>query len=158
VSVAQREFATFFEEAEPRLRRALVAAYGPDEGREACAAALAYAWEHWDEVSAMSNATGYLYRVGQSSRKPRKQPPAWLAGVAPATGGDPGPEVEPALLPAMRDLTEHQRASVLLVHGYGWTHEEVATTLDIGVSSVRNHLRRGLDHLRARLGEVATDA
>jgi DNA-directed RNA polymerase specialized sigma24 family protein len=157
--VTQSEFATFFEEAEPRLRRALVAAYGPDEGREACAAALAYAWEHWDEVSVMSNPTGYLYRVGQSSRKPRKQPPPWLAGVDPATGDERGgPAVEPALLPAMRDLTEHQRVSVLLVHGYGWTHDEVASTLGIGVSSVRNHLRRGLDHLRARLGEVAADA
>ena len=154
--MAENEFAAFFEDAEPRLRRALVAAYGPDEGREACAAALAYAWEHWDEVSAMSNPTGYLYRVGQSSRKPHNTPPPWLAGVAPATAA--GPDVEPGLLPAMRDLTEHQRVSVLLVHGYGWTHDEVASMLGVGVSSVRNHLRRGLEHLRARLGEVAADA
>jgi RNA polymerase sigma-70 factor (ECF subfamily) len=156
--VAGRDFEVFYDEAEPRLRRALVAAYGPDEGRDACAAALAYAWEHWDEVSTMQNPAGYLYRVGQSSRRPRKAPPSWLAGVSVAATGGDGPDVEPALLPALQALTEHQRVSVLLVHGYGWTHEEVGSVLDIGVSSVRNHLRRALDHLRAAIGEVATDA
>jgi hypothetical protein len=39
-------FAAFFAETEPRLRRAFVAAYGPERGREAAAEALAYAWQH----------------------------------------------------------------------------------------------------------------
>lgn len=156
--MAGTEFESFVEEHEPRLRRALIAAYGPQDGRDATAAALAYAWEHWEQVSVMDNPAGYLYRVGQTSRRSRQEPPAWLAGVSAAGDGGDGPAVEPALLPAMRDLTEHQRQAVLLVHGYGWTHDEVAGMLGIGVSSVRNHLRRGLDHLRTALGEVATDA
>jgi hypothetical protein len=41
-------FAEFFAIAEPKLRRALVAAYGVDRGREAAAEALTYAWEHWE--------------------------------------------------------------------------------------------------------------
>jgi len=41
------EFELFALDVEPRLRRALVAAYGSDRGREAAAEALAYAWEHW---------------------------------------------------------------------------------------------------------------
>ena len=39
-------FEAFFRETEPKLRRALVAAYGPDLGREAASVALSYAWEH----------------------------------------------------------------------------------------------------------------
>jgi hypothetical protein len=65
-------FEDFFAVAEPRLRRALVAAYGIERGREAAAEALAYGWEHWSKVRAMKNPTGYLYRVGQSRSRARK--------------------------------------------------------------------------------------
>jgi len=46
--------------------RAFVAAYGGERGREATAESLAFAWEHWDRISRMDNAPGYLFRVGQS--------------------------------------------------------------------------------------------
>jgi hypothetical protein len=39
-------FATFFSYVEPRLRRALVARYGHERGREATAEALTWAWQH----------------------------------------------------------------------------------------------------------------
>jgi len=39
-------FEAFFRATEPRLRRALVAAYGPDLGRDAASEALTYAWGH----------------------------------------------------------------------------------------------------------------
>jgi hypothetical protein len=48
-------FEAFFRKTEPRLRRALVAACGPDLGRDAASEALAYAWEHWDRLSEMAN-------------------------------------------------------------------------------------------------------
>jgi hypothetical protein len=44
---AQRpEFEAFVHDVEPRLRRALVAAYGFERGREATADALSWSWEH----------------------------------------------------------------------------------------------------------------
>ncbi len=62
-------------EVEPRLRRALVAAYGFEDGRDATAEALGYAWEHWARVGRMPNAAGYLFRVAQSrSRRSRRSP------------------------------------------------------------------------------------
>ncbi len=48
MTLAADTFEAFVRDAEPRLRRALVAAYGPEQGRDAAAEALAYAWEHWD--------------------------------------------------------------------------------------------------------------
>lgn len=45
------EFEDWYEAVEPRVRAALVARYGPEVGREAAAAALAWAWEDWDQVS-----------------------------------------------------------------------------------------------------------
>ena len=68
------EFEAFVRDAEPRLRRAPVAAYGFEEGRDATAEALAYAWEHWGRVRAMPNAAGYLFRVAQSGRRRRRVP------------------------------------------------------------------------------------
>ena len=62
-------FAEMFEAVEPRLRRALVAWYGPIVGREAAAEALSWAWEHRHRLDGVGNIGGYLFRVGQSAAK-----------------------------------------------------------------------------------------
>ena len=56
---------------EPRLRRAFVAAYGPDTGRETLAEVLAWAWEHLDRVRGLDNPAGYLWRVGRTASRRR---------------------------------------------------------------------------------------
>jgi hypothetical protein len=118
-------FSQFVTEVEPRLRRALVALRGAEAGRDATAEALAWAWEHWPEVEAMANPAGYLYRVGQSrSRwKPERFAPAV---VAPTDGFG----FEPGLVPALARLSDRQRTAVVLVHGCGWSLQEVADALD----------------------------
>lgn len=146
------DFRAFFEATEPVLRRALVAAYGAP-GRDAAADALAYAWEHWERVSGMDNATGYLFRVGQSRmRWYRRRPP-----VVSITSRDHDPWFEPGLAPALAELSRPQRVAVVLCHGYGMTQREVAALLGLAPSTVQNHVERGLGKLRARL-EVAADA
>ena len=86
------DFRNFVAAVEPRLRRALVAAYGHDRGRDAAAEALAYAWEHWKDVSVMANPAGYLFRVGQSRTRRRRH----VAPMFPMTSAEL-PWVEPAL-------------------------------------------------------------
>jgi DNA-directed RNA polymerase specialized sigma24 family protein len=87
------DFSAFFALAEPRLRRAFVAAYGGERGREATAEALAWAWEHWSEVQAMDNPMGYLYRVGSSRTRGRRyrvvfaRPEAADAWIEPGLAG-----------------------------------------------------------------------
>jgi DNA-directed RNA polymerase specialized sigma24 family protein len=46
---------------------------------------------------------------------------------------------------------------VWLVEGCGWTVADTARLLDVSVSTVRNHLSRGMKHLRTAL-KVNTDA
>jgi RNA polymerase sigma-70 factor (ECF subfamily) len=67
------------------------------------------------------------------------------------------PDVEPALPGALARLPERQRVAVLLVHGWDWRHEDVAALMGVSVSTVRNHLTRGLDKLRTELGVPAHD-
>jgi RNA polymerase sigma factor (sigma-70 family) len=140
------DFDRFVEEAEPRLRRALVAVRGPVNGREAVAEALAYAWEHWDRVRSMENPVGYLYRVGQSRTRQRRRV---LRRVRDGADGmvDP-PEVEPGLAGALRSLSDAQRAAVFLVHGCDWSHAQVAEVLGCSPSTVSTHVQRGMARLR----------
>jgi DNA-directed RNA polymerase specialized sigma24 family protein len=144
------DFCLFVETAEPRLRRALVAAYGSDRGREATAEALAYAWEHWDRIREQVNVVGYLYRVGQSRTRSRKHRTLF------ARSSESGYWYEPELVPALGRLSESQRTAVVLVHGFGWTMQEVAELTGVKVTTIQNHLERGLKKLRTAL-KVATD-
>ncbi len=145
-------FAAFVTDVEPRLRRALVAAYGPERGRDATAEALAWAWARWDEVRAMANPAGYLFRVGQSRTRPRRRPVVFPGPPASE------PWIEPGLGRALSALSEPQRLAVVLVHGFGWSHREVAELSGVSASTVQTHLERGLAKLRAALGSEADDA
>jgi DNA-directed RNA polymerase specialized sigma24 family protein len=143
-----REFEEFIVGAEPRLRVALIAAYGPDRGREAAAEALAYAWEHWPKLRSMSNIAGYLYRVGRSAARPRRDHET-APLFSPAEQSEPW--FEPGLAGALAALTDRQRMAVVLVHGFSWTLREVADIAGLRVTSVQNHLERGMSKLRAAL-------
>ncbi len=153
--LSKGSFEGFVADAEPRLRYALVAAVGRERGREATAEALAYGWEHWTEVKAMTNPVGYLYRVGRSRVRVRRRrinfSPMPMYDV-PVAGPARIPDVEPGLARALGSLSERQRIAVCLVHGMEWTRQEVAELLGISVNSVGSHLDRGLRKLRNQLG------
>lgn len=133
------------------MRRALVARYGVDLGREVTADAVAWAWEHADRLSAVENVAGYLYRVGQSSVRARRvrerrvvvfpAEPAWHDGV----------ELPGDVFAELARLKPEQRVAVLLVHGYGFSYREVAEVLEVSEAAVTNHVHRGLRKLRSRL-------
>jgi DNA-directed RNA polymerase specialized sigma24 family protein len=149
VTTSDEGFRSIAEEAEPRLRRAFILAYGPERGREATAEALAYGWEHWPKVQSMNNPYGYRFRVGQSRTRSRR---IRLPFSRP-TGSEP--LVEPALPGVLATLSERQRLAVVLVHSYGWTLREVAELTGTSVGTIQVHLERGMARLRAGL-EVNT--
>jgi RNA polymerase sigma-70 factor (ECF subfamily) len=113
--------------------------------------ALAWAWEHWDEVAGMGNPVGYLYRVAQSSARRYRR---WGQRVVlpPEVWEQPNPP-EPGLEVGLAKLSAPQRVAIVLVHGLGWTYEETAESMGVPITSVRNHLHRGLIKLRRHLGE-----
>jgi DNA-directed RNA polymerase specialized sigma24 family protein len=145
IDTVENQFDLFVNEVEPRLRHALVAVYGSDRGREAAAEALAYAWEHWSQLQKTDNPIGYLYRVGQSRTRPRKTNVTFDRPVHPESW------YEPRLPAALASLTESQRTAVVLVYGFEWTLREVAECTGVKVTSVQNHLERGLKKLQAVL-------
>ena len=144
----------FVRNVEPRLRIAVVAAYGRDPGLDAVQEALIWAWEHWDRVTRLRNPAGYLYRVAmrKASRAGARRP----IGV-PAIPDDTMPWVEPALSPALKAMSEMQRQAVVLVAAHGYTQREAADLLGVRRTTVQRHLERGLVRLRDALG-VTNDA
>jgi len=150
VQDATETFTEFARSALVKVRAGLVSAFGGELGAEATAEALAYGWEHWDEIRVMNNPTGYLYRVGRthavrSRRKQRRQGRTAIYPEEPVW-------VEPAMEQALRGLSERQRAGVSLVHGYGFTLQEVADLWGVRRSTVQWHVDRALVQLRIELG------
>ena len=146
-----RSFEAFVVEAEPKLRRALVAIHGFEEGRDAAAEALAYAWEHWERLRDVSNLPGYLFRVAQSSRR-RKRPPV-LFDTSDCADSDWADHLfEPGLPRALATLSHCQRVAVVLVYGYGYTLREVSELTGVRKTTVQTHVERGLARLRVKLG------
>jgi RNA polymerase sigma-70 factor (ECF subfamily) len=139
-------FDEFVSKARPRLRRALVGAVGYDRVDDAVAEALAWSYEHWDEVRAMDNPYGFLFRVGQSKVRSRRRAYPLVRETWRV------PHVEPGLVPALQRLSTPQRTAVWLAHGCDWSHREIAAALDVSPSTVATHISRALAYLRNDLG------
>ena len=141
------DFDAFFREAEPRLRRAYGGRVAPQHVGDAVGAAMEFAWKNWDRVAVMEYPVPYLFRVGLSKSRRRKQ------GRLPAS--PPRHDisyVEPALISSMQQLPRRQREVVWLVEACEWTPTETAEALGLSLSAVRTHRSRGLDSLRQHLG------
>jgi DNA-directed RNA polymerase specialized sigma24 family protein len=141
-------FTDWAVEAEPRLRQSLTALFGVQEGFEATAEALTFAWERWPDISVMENPVGYVYAAARNMGRRR-------LGRRPVFSPVPDQRtqwVEPGLPSALAGLSEQQRLVVALLHGYQWTMSEVAEMLGVSKSTVQNHDDRGLQALRMKLG------
>lgn len=142
-------FTMFMKETEADLKHALVGGFGRERGLEAAADAWAHGWEHWDRIRVMDNPAGYLWGVGRNkARRARRS----SVRLFPAVPTERDHLVEPALPKGLERLSERQRASVVLHHGYGWTYAEISSLLGISVPSVQKHVERGMSKLRKTLG------
>jgi hypothetical protein len=119
------EFEEFVRQNEPSLRRALVAAYGFERGRDATAEALGWAWENWGKARLLDHRVAYLFRVGQSKSRQRREPVTFTRNEANERWFDPG------LTPVLESLSEHQRIAVVLINGFEWRLREVAELLEV---------------------------
>jgi RNA polymerase sigma factor (sigma-70 family) len=140
------EFRAFVEQAEPRLRRAFVAAFGPERGLEATAEALAYAWERWQTLRSFENPVGYLYKVGRSRTRSRKIRRLF------ARPDNPDYWTEPNLGRALSGLPEPERVAVVVVYCTDMTRQEAAAMVGISESALQKRAERGLAKLRRTMG------
>jgi DNA-directed RNA polymerase specialized sigma24 family protein len=143
---SEAEFRAFVEQAEPRLRRAFVAAFGPERGLEATAEALAFAWERWQAVRSYENPVGYLYTVGRSRTRSRKVRRLF------ARPESPDHWTEPNLGHALSSLPEPERVAVVIVYCTDMTRAQAASMVGITESALQKRAERGLAKLRRTMG------
>ena len=131
-----------------RLLPVLWSKWGIEVGGDICSEVEEYAWENRERLLRMSNSLGFLYRVSQSKARRYSR---WSKRTSfPSRFPDIIHE-DPQLhdtLQMLSVLTSEQRACVLLVHGFGWTYNEVADLLGMKRTDVNNHVHRGLSRLR----------
>ncbi len=53
---------------------------------------------------------------------------------------------------ALSELSPAERVCVSLCYGAGFSHSEAALTLKVPLGTVKSHVKRGMDQLRARMG------
>lgn len=149
------DFESFFVESERSVRRALVARYGAELGREAAAEAFVVAWNSWGKVRTVESRAGYVYRIGErwAARQSGKPDPA--EKLFPVDVIDSYEDIE--LAKALQQLSARQRQAVALVSGLGMSHREAAEFMGCARSSVQNHVERGMARLRESL-EVTDNA
>jgi RNA polymerase sigma-70 factor (ECF subfamily) len=88
----------------------------------------------------------YLKRKAKNARYVAELEPDQAEAVAaPDTAG----HVD--LDEALKGLSEVERLCVSLCHGAGLSHPEIATAMNLPLGTVKSHVKRGLDKLRARL-------
>ncbi len=73
-------------------------------------------------------------------------------------GPDGRPDQRIDLEAALAGLSAPERVCVSLCYGAGLTHVEVAEALGSPVGTVKSHVKRGLEKLRARMGVEISDA
>jgi DNA-directed RNA polymerase specialized sigma24 family protein len=150
---APMEFDAFVADGARRVRRALVAFYGLEIGGDAADEAIAVAWEKWAVVGLTDDPAAYVFRIGQSKARPHLR---WRARrtLFSDTGASSATVDVPAavdLLRAIERLRPQQRAAVMLVKSYGYSHREVAALLGVSESVVNNLVHRGVRTLRTLL-------
>lgn len=156
---AASSFEAFHVGERDRLLRALALALGDvDLAGEAVDEAMARAYQRWATVGGYEDPAGWVYRVATNWarsvwRRSRRVAPGRPPEVA-SSAGDPVPS-DPALWAAVAALPAGQRDTVVLRFVLDWSHERIATATGVTPGTARSRLSRGLETLRAQLGEEA---
>jgi DNA-directed RNA polymerase specialized sigma24 family protein len=135
----------------PRLWRALVLHTGDREAAsDAVAEAFAQAIRRGDAIrdpAAWVWKTAFRVARGTSNKRPTMPPGQ--------EDGDPGAVSDELidLVRALKKLTPHQRAAVVLYYYGGYSVREIADLLPSSASAVGVHLYRARNRLRRELGD-----
>jgi RNA polymerase sigma factor (sigma-70 family) len=158
-------FDDLFRSVWPRAVLAARRIVGPGDDAESLAAeALTRAYDRWPSVRRHPAPEAWVLRVtiNLALDRVRRRPlraDGELIDLRDASrqGGvvesfDEATAIRLALCAALRDLPERQRHAVALRYLAGCIEPDIAATMKISPGSVKTHLKRGLERLRAQEG------
>ena len=150
---ARARFDEFFEDEHERLFKALYFVTGNrQDAEELMQDAFLRLWERWDQIGAISDPTGYLFRVALNGfRMRRRRAATVLLKLAPLTEERDlfaEAEMRADVRRLLLEVTPRQRAALLLLDLLGYPSEEAARILRVRPSTVRALATKGRRALR----------
>jgi RNA polymerase sigma-70 factor (ECF subfamily) len=147
-------FESFFEENRSRVFGAMCLVTGNrQEAEEITQDAFLRLWERWARVSGLEDPRGYLFRTAMNLfRNRRRRAVVALRktfGLADRRDDLAAVEDRDDMIRAMRELTPHQRAALVLTGYLGYSSEEAARILGVKASTVRALATQGRATARA---------
>jgi RNA polymerase sigma-70 factor (ECF subfamily) len=155
---APRSFEDFFRDHHARLFAALCLTTGSrDEAEEIMQDAFLKLWERWDRVSAMEDPAGFLFRTAMNTFLKRyRRARLAIRHVLPLPERDDAFAIvndRDVLVRAMRDLTPHQRAAVVLTSILDYSSEEAGRILGLKDSTVRVLAGKARAAMKLKVGD-----
>ena len=147
-------FESFFEDQRSKVFGAMCLVTGNrQEAEEITQDAFLRLWERWDRVAEMEDPAGFLFKTAMNvfRNRARRASIAARRSLGIADHGDDLAAVEDRdeVVRAIRPLTTHQRAALLLTGYFGYSSEEAAKVLGVRASTVRALATKGRATARA---------
>lgn len=135
----------------------------PAEADDVAQDALLTAFERIAEFRGEGAFAGWVKRIAARLYLRRLQREKRLTAIAAegvdaegdAPAGDADHRID--LDEALRGLSEAERLCVSMCYGAGLSHGEAADALNLPLGTVKSHVKRGLEKLRARLAPTGAD-
>jgi RNA polymerase sigma-70 factor (ECF subfamily) len=133
----------------------------PAEADDVAQDAFLTAFERIGEFRGQGTFVAWVRKIGARAYLRRLQRERRIAALVGAS--DDGDEIVPTpdaagridLDEALRTLGAAERICVSMCYGAGLSHTEAADALNLPLGTVKSHVKRGLEKLRARLAPVA---
>jgi len=145
---ASRSFETFYDaESRTLFRRLWLVTGNRGEAEELMQDAFLKVWERWEQVGAMDDPVGYLYRTAMNLFRKRYRR-AVLAirrsiGLAPSRDDFADADDRETVRRVLSTLPKRQRAALVLTEMLGFSPEEAGRALGVQASTVRSLSHQG---------------
>jgi RNA polymerase sigma-70 factor (ECF subfamily) len=158
---ASRSFETFYDaESRTLFRRLWLVTGNRGEAEELMQDAFLKVWERWEQVGAMEDPVGYLYRTAMNLFRKRYQR-AVLAirrtvGLAPSRDDFADADDRETVRQVLSTLPPRQRAALVLTELLGFSPDDAGRALGVQASTIRSLSHQGRASFRRAL-EVDDD-
>jgi len=153
---AALSFETFYDaERRTLFRRLWLVTGNRAEAEELMQDAFLRVWERWEQVGAMEDPVGYLYRTAMNlfRKRYRRAVLAIRRSVGLAPGGDDFADADDreAVRRVLATLPPRQRAALVLTEMLGFSAEEAGRALGVQASTVRSLSHQGRASFRGAM-------
>ena len=145
---ASRSFETFYDaESRTLFRRLWLVTGNRGEAEELMQDAFLKVWERWEQVGAMEDPVGYLYRTAMNLFRKRYRR-ALLAirrtiGLAPSRDDFADTDDRDSVRRVLSTLPPRQRAALVLTEMLGFSPVDAGRALGVQASTVRSLSHQG---------------